>query len=221
MTSLTTSAMTVTAGHALAVCSCDNVGVSPTAGLTITDSQADIYGTQAEHASGASRAQWDLATNVAGGSTTWTVTSGISGFLAICAQEYSGTALAPVEAIGATGGTNQTPNPGSLLPPSIGDLYLSAWTHGGSASETFTPNTGWTLRSNLTNTANMPLGSEELIGSGLQVGSATLSGASVPYWDCVAMALRAADVAAPDDGNSPNFIPSTDPLINRGFRAEG
>src|SRR4051812_17716372 len=88
VTSFTTSAMTVTAGNAVAVASCaNNYAVT----LTITDSVGDAFARQIDADESISqRVQWDLATNVVGGSTTFTVTSSLSKFLSIAVHEYSG-----------------------------------------------------------------------------------------------------------------------------------
>lgn len=219
VSSLTTSAMTVTAGNAIASATCANGDGSTVPSLATTDSKSDVYLIQVTRDEEVFMiVQWEIATNIVGGSTTFTVTPSYARFVSIVAHEYSGVALAPIEGV-AQGWSfgSQLPNPGPLAPVSAGDLFLSAWTHGGGINETFTPNTGWTLRGNLTPTANMPLGTEELIGSGTQTGSATLSGAGAPAWACAAMALRAADVAAPDNGNNPNFVFTDFPMADRGF----
>lgn len=218
--SFTTSVLTVTASDALAVCLVAWSSHPLTA--STTDSQSDGFSTEiSELDNVAQLVQWDLATDTVGGSTTVTVTPSESAYITICVQEYSGVALAPVEAVvHAYAPVSADVNPGTLTPPSAGDLYLSAWTHSGSANETFTPNPAWTLRSNqFQNTSSMPLGSEDVIGSGPQIGSATIS--SVTAWVCVGMALRAGDIAPPDDSLSPNFIVQDFPMANRGFEDEG
>lgn len=211
--SLTTSAITVAAGNALAVCSSENYPAT----IIVTDSKGDSFNTASTNIeSGIQGAQVDIATGAVGGSTTVTITPQFTAFLGICVQEYSGVADAPIEsASSAWESSSSVVLPPAVDPPSLGDLYLSAWTHNGAVNQTFTPNSGWTLRSNLTNTANMPLGSAELIGSGPQIGSATLSAAAT--WSVAVMALRAADVAAPDDSVSPNFVASDFPMTDRGF----
>lgn len=217
VTSFTTSAMTVTAGDALVVATSAN-GIPA---ITISDSKGDVFATEVSFPSYSGIVQWDFSSSAVGGSTTFTVTADASWFLSIAVQEYSGVASAPLEGNAQDFGSSQIPNPGPLNPASVGDLYLSAWSHDGSGNETFTPGPGWTLRANLTNTANAPLGTEEFIGSGSQVGKATLSGSATPRWICVAMALRAADVAAPDDGASPNYIAADFPAASRGFGDPG
>jgi hypothetical protein len=214
VSSLTTSAMTVTAGNALVAASSANGSV----GLVTTDSQGDVFAIEVASVSPFLQiVQYELATGAAGGSTTWTLTPSASAFVSLAVQEYAGMAVSPVDTVGHGQGAGSTPTPGSLDPVPAGDAYVSAWTHDGGANQTFTPAPGWTLRSTLTLTANMPLGTEELIGSGPQEGRVTLGAPAPATWDCVAMALRAADVAAPDDGNNPNFVVAEFPMANRGF----
>lgn len=209
VSSFTTAAMTVTAGNTLAAASSANIG-DPTT-QAVSDSQGDVFTAQIKSSSSADQsAQWDVADAAVGGSTTFTVTvSSGSVFLSLGVHEYSGVAEAGVESTTRGDGADSSPTPGVLAPPSAGDLYLSAWTHSGTLSQTFTPNSGWTLRANLTNTANMPLGAEQLIGSGSQTGSVTLVGGAAT-WDIAALALRAADVGAPDPNAQLAFIVSGD-----------
>lgn len=222
VTSFTSAAITVTAGNALAVCSCDNVGWSnPSAGLSMTDSLGDLFAQAINWTSRFTRAQWDLATGCTGGSTTVTVTSGVAAFVSLCAQEYSGVASSPIEEVNHGEGAGLAVDPGVLNPPSAGDVYLSTWTHDGVGNESFTAAASWTLRSNLTTTANMPLGSEEFIGSGSQTGTATLGGAATPNWTAVAMALHAADVTPPSNEDNPNFVQTDFPAADRGFTEPG
>jgi hypothetical protein len=216
VSSFTTSAMTVTAGNALASATSGNNADT----TTTTDSKSNVYNRESVTAGTGMQINLELATNAIAGATTFTGTPASSQFVGICVHEYSGVALAPVEANnGQTDpiGTSQTVTCGALNPPSLNDLYLSVWTHQGTANESFTPAAGWTLRANLTNTTNQPLGSEELIGSGSQVGSATLGGGGTPLWACVGMALRAADQPVPDDGGNPNYVATDFPMTDRGF----
>lgn len=214
--SLTTSAMTVTAGNSLASATSGNNPDS----ITTTDSKGNVYNRESITAGTGMQINLELATNAVAGSTTFTATPTSSQFVSICVHEISGTASAPVEANNGQidpVGTSQIVSCGELNPPSLNDFYLVVWTHQGTANESFTPAPGWTLRSNLTNTVNQPLGSEELIGSGKQVGSATLGGGGTPLWACVGMALRAADQPTPDDGLNPNFVVMDFPFADRGF----
>lgn len=212
--SFTTSAMTVTAGNALV----SGTSVNLNTPMVTTDSRGDVFAPQIDEETPSSgglveRVQLDVAFGAVGGSTTFTVTPTSPGFVSIGVLEFSGAASSvETESHGryGTGQIDQICNPGPIEPPSAGDLYLSAWTHSGVGSETFTPAAGWTLRANLTNTANMPLGSASFIGSGLQTGTCTLSGSAAPVWDAVVLAIRAADVSAPDPNGNPVFMVSGD-----------
>lgn len=216
VSSFTTSPLTVTAGHTLVVASSANKS-GPGINLVITDSVGDAFATAviSEVTPTGQRVQWDVADGVAGGSMTATVTmTGDTGVLSIAVQEYSG-ATAAVETTSTGQASDHAPSCGDLVPPSAGDLYLMACTHNGSANETFTAGGGFTRRSNLTLTANMPLGTEELITSGLQTGSATYGGAGAVSWNAAGLTIRSADVSAPDPGLQ--FVGVDFPRSDRGF----
>lgn len=223
VSSLTTTSMTVTAGNELVSATCGSTNVSSVPpDLATTDSKSDLFVKEVTRQSDQFGAiQLEFSSGAVGGATTFTVTPNFSTFISIAVKEYSGVADYPVESSVNAQGFGQLFSPGALLPPSVGDLYISAWTHAGSGSQTFTAASGWTLRSNLTNTANMPLGSEDFIGSGSQVGSCSISGGTDVSWGCVAIALRAADVAAHNDEDSPNYAQPEFPMTDRGFNEPG
>lgn len=216
VSSFTTSSMTVTAGHTLVVASSANksgAGIN----LAITDSVGDAFATAviSEVEPSGQRVQWDVSDGVAGGSMTATVTmTGDTGVLSIAVHDYSG-ATAAVQTTSAGQASDHAPSCGELLPPSAGDLYVMACTHNGSANETFTAGSGFTRRANLTLTANMPLGTEDLVSSGSQIGSATYGGAGAVSWNAAGLTIRAADVSAPDPGLQ--FIGVDFPRSDRGF----
>lgn len=190
--SFTTTAMTVTAGNAIVVSSCVNANTT----IAITSTPADTYSQAVIKSSGITgqSVAIDANASITGGSTTWKITPGAAGFCSVGAQEYTGmkTSAAIDTATNTGEGTSQAVDPGAVNPPNSNDLYVSAWTQNGSGNQTFTAGGGFTLRANLTNTSFQPLGSEDLVASGSQDGSATLSGAANPGWDAVAATFIAA-----------------------------
>lgn len=209
--SFTTSAFTVTAGDTLVVASCANKS-GPGINLAITDSVGDAFATAviSEVTPSGQRVQWDTTASSAGGSMTATVTmTGDTGFLSIAVHDYSG-GTGAVETSNTGQASDHAPSCGALSPPSASDLYVMACTHNGSANETFTAGGGFTRRANLTLTANMPLGTEEFITSGLQIGSATYGGAGAVSWNAAGVTVRAGDVSAPDPNVNLMFMVSGD-----------
>lgn len=190
VSSFTTTAMTVTGGNSIVACMSCNVNNT----LTASDSQVNSYHTAVTKSASVTSVAIAEATNIKPGSTTFTVTPGAAAFCSISAQEYSGMIYAsPEEATNSAGPTNSTAvNPGAVNPSSLGDIYVACWTHDGSGNQSFTPNVsgeGWFLRGNLTNTANQPLGSQDLVSSGSRTGSATLS--ATANWVAAVATFRA------------------------------
>lgn len=174
----TSGALVVTQGNAIVICMSSNGTGAGT--LVATDSQGNVYTPVVTRAATSGVVAIAIAVGVKGGSTTFTVTPNASQVLGICAQEYAGVSTA----VSVVDGTNSATNTGTLVgsvpvsPSSRNDLYVACWTHDGSVNQTFGFNAsleGWTARSNLTNTALMPLGSQDLISGGPRTGSATLS----------------------------------------------
>jgi hypothetical protein len=180
VSSFTTTAMTVDAGNAIVACM--SAARTATTSLVASDSNGDAF-TLAIFKVGAPNGgavSIYVAPVLAGGSTTFTVTPDASDFVSISAQEYSGMVrVSPSEATNSGGPTaGTTASPGAVNPASVNDLYVACWTHNGTTSQLFPTNPsgeGWILRSNLTNTANMPLGSQDLVASGSKTGNRTLS----------------------------------------------
>lgn len=195
--SFTTTAITVTAGNAVVATMSASAGSLQTA-VTATDSKLDAFSHSVTKANAAGTLVCgiDVAPSLAGGSTTFTVTPNATGFCSISAQEYSGMAAAPKEATNSGEGSTTAVSPGAVNPASSGDLYVSCWTHDGTTIA-FTFNAsgeGWTQRSNLTNGANQPLGSQDIITSGSKTGSATL--ASAANWECCVGTFKAATIGS-------------------------
>ena len=177
VSSFTTTAMTVTAGNGLVACMCSSInGV-----IGASSSKGDSFSAVVSNLAAFGSVTIAVARNAVGGSTTFTATPSGTAFCSISAQEYTsfGSTNEAVNSAQATGST--AVNPGAVNPASAGDLYVACWTHDGSVNQTFTFNVsgeGWQTRSNLTLTANMPLGSQDFYGSGSKTGSATLSAAA-------------------------------------------
>lgn len=203
----TTTAITVTAGNAVVVSMCAANNTT----ITASDSKSDAYTNALTRSTAGGSIGISVAPVLVGGSTTFTVTPGTNSFVSISAAEYSGMATsAPAEATNQAGASSQNVSPGAVNPASSGDLYVAAWVHSGALDQTFTYNVsgeGWTARSNLTLTANEPLGSQDLVSSGSKTGSATLSGAANPAWNAVVATFKAAVVTVvpyqPQYGRAP------------------
>lgn len=214
--SFTSTSMTVTEGNAIVACMCASMNGT----LTTTDNNGGKY-TQSVIKNNATNAQSvsiSSATGCRGGATTFTVTPQSSSFCSISAQEYSGLALVhPDDGTTNSGeATSLNVNPGAVNPPNLNDLYVAAWVHNGSASQTFTYNVsgeGWTARANLTNTTREPLGSQDFIGSGSKTGSATIS-SGPPVWDAVVATFRAGIARTLDAHRPAPFAPSATSLGN-------
>lgn len=191
----TSTAMTVTAGNGLVACMCTNANTT----LTATDSKSDAYTPAVTNSQIGVTTGIAVAPIIAGGSTTFTVTPGVNGFSSICVTEHSGMATtSPGEATNSGQATSANINPGAVNPATANDLYVACWAHGG-GTLTFTFNVsgeGWTQRSNLTNSVNEPLGSQDLVASGSKTGSATLSG-SATHCECVATFKAAVSTQVP------------------------
>jgi hypothetical protein len=190
VSSFTSSSMTVTAGNAIVQDMSGNAtGINT---LTASDDKVDTFKTAAwKHQTGGTPN--DLVTiawavNIVGGSTAFKVTPDVSAVVSLCAKEYSGLSATTETSAGAEA-SSSTISPGAVTAPTPNSLYVAAWTHDGSLSQTFTFNLsgqGWTARSNLTSTTLQPLGSQDIIGTGSKTGSAGVVGGSVLWDACVA-----------------------------------
>jgi hypothetical protein len=193
--SFTTSAMTVSSANAIVACTCGSV--STLTSLVVSDSAGDAYSLAVFKAAtpglGGSVSIYS-APVLAGGSTTFTVTPNVNAFVSISAQEYSGMVTSsPGEATNNGTGTSTTTSPGAVNPATANDLYVACWSHNGSTSQTFPTNPsgeGWNLRSNLTNTTNQPLGSQDLVSSGSKTGNRTISASA--SWVSIVATFKAA-----------------------------
>lgn len=221
VSSFTSSAMTVAGGNAIVACmSASTVSLSS---LVASDSKSNPYSLAVFKAGSSSGATVSIyvAPTIAGGSTTYTVTPSSSCFVSISAQEYSGIRpTSPGEATNSAGPTSSTAvNPGAVSPASLGDLYVACWSHDGSANQAFTFNVsgeGWNQRSNLTNTTNMPLGSQDLVSSGSRTGSATL--ASSAQWVAAVATFKMVPSAVGAHARPFPFRPGSPPSRNPPYR---
>lgn len=185
VTSFTTSAMTVTAGNAVVLCVVAN---TPTGNTVVSDSLGNRYDAANTQLTAATRLSIFRATQIKGGSTTYTVVPGASAFCTVSAQEYSGMSVNPIDAYASATAVSGTASPGAVNPASSNALYVACGTHD-SGTVTFTFNAsgeGWAQRANLTDATKMPLWSQDLASaSGSKTGSATMGG-SVTWASCVA-----------------------------------
>lgn len=195
----TTTSMNVGVSNAIVMCIAGSI-VSLSS-LVASDSQGNAY-ILARFAAGSPSAgslSIYVAPRVAGGATFFTATPNISSFVTICAQEYSGLQnITPTEVTGqnAASSVSSIVAP-AMTPPSDNDLYISCWTHDGSASQTCTfdaTGEGWQARSNLSNTANQPLFSQDLVASGTKKGSFTGGTPATYAWLVLGATFRAADM---------------------------
>lgn len=189
VSSFTSTAMSVAAGNSIVACMCCNINTATS--LVASDSKSNAYTLAKLQSTINGGVSIYVAPLILGGSTTYTVTPSSAAFVSISAQEYSGMlTVNPGEATNGAGPTSSNNiSPGAVNPASTNDLYVACWSHSGAASQTFTANLsgeGWTLRSNLTNTANQPLGSQDIVSSGSRTGSAGLGGAAAIWYAAVA-----------------------------------
>lgn len=194
--SFTTTAMTTTGGNAIVSCMGTNGGALTS--LNASDSIPNTYtnGVITKFISFGNVAI-GVARSITGGSTTFTVTPNAARFSSISAQEYSGFGSSNEATNSGSASASAAVSPGAVNPASSNDLYVACWTHDGSVSQAFTFNVsgeGWNQRSNLTNTANSPLGSQDLVSSGSKTGSATLGTAA--NWEAAVATFTAAAAAA-------------------------
>jgi hypothetical protein len=202
-TSISTTGMTTTAGNFGVITWSTDKSTTPT-GTVVTDSKGNTptqnHVTSINH-NGAFDVNVGMAyEQIASGGAGHTVTCspGSSQFCSISFGEYSGVATSsPAEAAGASDvtGNSVSANPGAVNPASANDLYYSACTHAGSGI-TFTAAASWTRRTNLGDAggSKMPLCTTEIIASGSQTGTITLSGTA--QWAAIVATFQAGAAAA-------------------------
>jgi hypothetical protein len=201
VTSLTTAAITTTAGNCIAF------GAGLTAGsvapATVTDSQSDPLTQAANSPGGAGSVNQYMYSSpgIAGGSTTFKVTTAASTYININVGEFSGRASSAVEDTSA----NQvdaavvTSHPGPTFSPVAGsDAFYAEVNTSSSGTETPTPTGGWTLGTDQTDGAGGTAGHSQYLANvaggsqGCPYTSSTSNKATG-----VVIALKAATVAAP------------------------
>lgn len=197
--SFTTTAMTVSPANSIVMC----LSASDAANTAIvaSDSAANPYALAVFKTGGVGAGNVSIysAPVIAGGSTTFTGTPNTSAFVSISAQEYSQVVKSsPGDAVNSASGNGTQISPGAVTPSVAGCLYVACWTDGSGTSPTFPTQPsaeGWALRSNLTNTANMPLGSQDLINSGTKTGNRTMS--AIAAWTAAVATFRLAPFITP------------------------